>query len=79
MDLEKVALIAQTITWAFEDQFFEKDKRRMFQLIFERYLNPVDPAGELEPYDAIIKLGRKSPDDFNKMVKELRDKGLIDG
>jgi hypothetical protein len=79
MEYEKIAMMAQTISWAFEDQFFEKGKRRMFQMIFEKYLNPVDPAGTLEPYDAIIKLGRKSPDEFERMVAELREKGLIDG
>lgn len=77
MEYEEIALMAQTISWAFEDQFFEKEKRGLFQMIFERYLSDIDPSGDLEPYDAIVQLGRRHPENFGLMVAELKKKGLI--
>jgi len=77
MNIEHISLIALKISFAFEDQFFNENKRSMFNALFNRYLVPLDPSGRMEPYDAIILLGRQSPEEFEHMVKELKDKELI--
>jgi hypothetical protein len=76
-DVEKVALIAQKISFAFEDQFSDEQKRKLFFALFDRYLTPVDPEGSMDTYDAIIQLGRKEPEEFNRMVEEMKEKSLI--
>ena len=40
---EKALLIAQKISFAYEDLFGNEDKRKLFEDIFARFLNPVDP------------------------------------
>jgi len=77
MDLDKISLVAQTISFAFEDFFFEEEKKNKFVEFFKKYLTPVDPDGSLEPYDAIIKLGRSNPSEFDQMVKEMQEAALI--
>ncbi len=77
MDLDKISTIAQTISFAFEDLFFDENRKNQFVAYFERYLEPVDPGGRMEPYDAIIQLGRKSPETFDRMVNEMKEAGLI--
>jgi len=76
-DVEKVALIAQKISFAFEDHFPDVMKRKLFVALFDRYLSSVDPEGHMETYDAIIQLGRKEPAEFDRMVKEMKDRSLI--
>ena len=77
MDLDKISLMAQTIIFAFEDLFHDEKKKNKFVELFEKYLSPLDPAGRLEPYDAIIKLGRKNSSEFDRMVKEMQEAALI--
>ena len=74
---EKALLTAQKISFAYEDLFGNEDKRKLFEAIFARFLNPVDPGGKLEPYDAIVVLWRQNPDEFSKMVEELKASSLI--
>lgn len=76
-DIDRISHIAQTISFAFEDQYHDMNKRKLFQAIFGRYLSPVDPNGDMETYDAIIQLGRKEPEEFERMLKELRERSLI--
>ncbi len=77
MDLNKISLVAQTISFAFEDFFFDEQKKNKFVELFKKYLSLVDPEGSLEPYDAIIKLGRKNPSEFDQMVREMQEAALI--
>lgn len=77
MDIDKISLVAQTIIFAFEDLFHDEQKKNKFVELFEKYLSPLDPAGRLEPYDAIIKLGRKNPSEFDQMVREMQGSALI--
>ncbi len=77
MDVDKISMIAQTIGFAFEDLFSDENKKNQFVAFFEKYLEPVDPGGRMEPYDAIILLGRKNPSGFDRMVKEMEEVGLI--
>lgn len=77
MDTEKIGLIAQEISFAFEDLYHDVDKRNKFTSIFDRYLVQMDPSGTMEPYDAIILLGRAKPEEFKQMLKELKEFSLI--
>ena len=77
MDVDKISMIAQTIGFAFEDLFSDENKKNQFVAFFEKYLSPIDPGGSMEPYDAIIRLGRKKPQEFARMVKEMEEAGLI--
>ena len=74
---EKAAMIAQQIIFAFEDLFHDENMRSMFNAIFNKYLSQVDPRGNMNPYEAIIELWRKNSAEFEQMVQEMKDKGLI--
>ena len=74
---EEAALIAQKINFAFEDSYHDKEKRDLFHIFFNRYSMRVDPEGDLEPYDALILLWRRYPDEFTHMLKEMKEKGLV--
>jgi hypothetical protein len=76
-DVEKIALIAQKISFAFEDHYADENKRKLFLALFDRYLSPLDPTGSMETYDVIIQLGRKEPAELERMVKEMKDNSLI--
>jgi len=74
---EKVLLTAQKISFAYEDLFGDENKRKIFNAVFDRFLLPADPGGRLEPYDAIIALWRQNPDEYDHMVRELKESSLI--
>lgn len=77
MDMEKISLMAQKISFAFEDHYTDEEKREIFNTLFNKYLSQYDPGGVMEPYDAIIQLGRKNPDEFDRMIQEMKDLSLI--
>jgi len=77
MDMEIITMTAQKITFAFEDLYGDKEKRAIFGALFNRYLSEVDPSGVMDPYDAIVSLGRKAPDEFDQMVTEMQEMKLI--
>jgi hypothetical protein len=77
MDMERITMTAQKISFAFEDLYGDKEKRSLFGALFNKYLSDVDPAGAMEPYDAIVSLGRKAPEVFDQMVKEMHEMELI--
>lgn len=80
MDIEKyerAGLIAQKISFAYEDEYTDLEKQRLFHAFFDRYLAPIDPSATMIPYDAIIALWRKNPSEFEQMVQEMKDKKLI--
>lgn len=69
--------MAMKIFNAFEDLYLDKDKRRIFEDLFDKYLTVVDTAGQTDTYDAIVSLGHQYPADFDRMVKTLKDQALI--
>ena len=77
MNFEHINLVAQKISFAFEDHYFDEHKRNNFITLFNRYLLPLDPSGFMEPYDAIVLLGQNNPSEFDLMVKEMKEKELI--
>lgn len=79
MDIDKMGLIAQEISFAFEDDFNDVEKRNLFDTFFIKYFAAVDPSGAMIPYDAIMALARSNQDEFEQMVKEMREANLISG
>ena len=79
MDIEKIGLIAQEISFAFEDDFHDQKMRKLYNMIFNKYLSEVDAGVMTDPYDAIISLGRSKPEEFEAFLKELKEKKLIPG
>ncbi len=69
--------MAMKIFNAYEDGFYEKDKRKIFENLFNRYLNIVDTLGTMHLYDAIVSLGNRHRLEFDQMVKELKGNSLI--
>jgi hypothetical protein len=70
---------AMKIFHAYEDTYLDKDKRKMFEDLFDKYLSIVDMDGKTEVYDAIVLLGLHHRPDYDKMVKTLKDRSLIPG
>jgi hypothetical protein len=73
----RVEDMAMKIFNAFEDFYLDKDKRKIFEDLFDKYVTPVDTTGQTEPYDAIVSLGYKYPADYEKMVEALKAQALI--
>jgi predicted urease superfamily metal-dependent hydrolase len=69
--------MAMKIFNAFEDFYLDKVKREIFEDLFDKYLTVVDTTGQTETYEAIVSLGYKYPADYEKLVKALKDQGLI--
>jgi len=69
--------MAMKIFNAFEDFYLDKDKREIFEELFDKYLTPVDATGQTEPYEAIVSLGYKYPADYEKMVEAFKAQALI--
>jgi hypothetical protein len=68
---------AMRIFNAYEDVFYEKEKKKIFESLFDKYLNIADPVGTMEPYDAIVSLGHRHRIEFDLLVKALKDNSLI--
>ncbi len=77
MTYDEIALIAQSISHAVEDNFFDDNKINRLNSIFGKYLKGDDSSPNMETYDAVINLGRRNEAEFIKMVDELKEKGFI--
>ncbi|MGB9716336.1 MAG: hypothetical protein ACPL1G_08025 [Thermodesulfovibrionales bacterium] len=69
--------MAMKIFNAYEDVFYEKEKKRVFEELFDRYLTIADPVGVMEPYDAIVFLGHNHPVEYDQLIKALKENFLI--
>jgi hypothetical protein len=69
--------MAMKIFHAYEDVFYEKDKKKIFENLFDKYLTIADPVGTMHPYDAIVFLGSRHRLEFDRMVKALKEQSLI--
>lgn len=69
--------MAMKIFNAYEDFYLDKDKRKIFEDLFDKFLSTVDINGKMEPYDAIVALSRSHRSEFDQMVKSLKDQSLI--
>jgi hypothetical protein len=73
-DIEDMAM---KIFNAYEDVFYEKEKKKIFENLFDKYLTIADTVGTMEPYDAIVSLGYRHRLEFDQLVKALKDHSLI--
>jgi len=75
--MKEIADMAMKIFNAYEDYYLDKDKSKIFETLFDKYLTIVNKDGKTEPYDAIIWLGINHRPEFDQMVKVLKDHSLI--
>jgi hypothetical protein len=68
---------AMKIFNAYEDVFYEKEKKKIFESLFDKYLNIADPVETMHPYDVIVSLGHHHRIEFDQLVKALKDHSLI--
>jgi hypothetical protein len=69
--------MAMKIFNAYEDICLDKEKCKIFEELFDRFLTAVDKDGKAEPYDLIVQLGLLHPAEYDQMVKILKDQSLI--
>ena len=64
---------------AFEDLYFEKDKGKIFDAVFTKYFTLVDVHIEqhMDLYDVLVLIRSRHPEQFDEMVRELREHSLI--
>ncbi len=75
--MDDVKKIAMTLYHSYEDHYLDKEKRKIFEDLFDRYLTKVDTLGTLEVYDAAVKLAEQYPGDFEALIKTLREHSLL--
>jgi hypothetical protein len=69
--------IALKIYHAYEDFYLDKEKRKIFEDLFDRYLTKVDTYGTMDVYEATTALGLNYRLEFDQMVKTLKDHSLL--
>jgi hypothetical protein len=75
--MSEIEDMAMKIFNAFEDFYLDKDKRKIFNDLFDKYLSTVDVGGRMDTYDAIVSLGVYHRLEFDQMVKVLKEHALI--
>ncbi|MBM4146188.1 MAG: hypothetical protein FJ240_07940 [Nitrospira sp.] len=75
--MKEIADMAMKIFNAYEDYYLDRDKAKIFETLFDKYLTIVNEDGKTEPYDAIVWLAINHRPDFDEMVKVLKDHSLI--
>lgn len=75
--MSEIQDMAMKIFNAFDDFYLDKDKRKIFNDLFDRYLSIVDVDGRMDTYDAIVSLGFYHRSEFDQMVKVLKEHSLI--
>jgi hypothetical protein len=75
--MENIKNIAMKIYHSYEDAYLDKEKRKIFEDLFDKYLIKVDSTGTMEVYDAVIKLERQYRADFDHLVKTLKERSLL--
>ena len=75
--MKEISDMAMKIFNAYEDYYLDKDKCKIFETLFDKYLTVVDEDGKTETYEAIVLLGINHRPEFDQMVKVLKDNSLI--
>lgn len=75
--MEEIKNIAMKIFHSYEDCYLDKEKRRIFEDLFDRYLSKVDTVGTMEVYDAVIALAAQYESDYDHMLKTLKEHSLL--
>ncbi|HZV46964.1 MAG TPA: hypothetical protein VFG06_06430, partial [Thermodesulfovibrionales bacterium] len=63
--MEDIKKIAMKIFHSYEDFYLDKENRKIFEDLFDKYLIKVDSTGKMEIYDAVIKLAGQYRDDYD--------------
>lgn len=69
--------MAMKIFNAYEDLYLDKQKSKIFEELFDKFLPKVDKDGKSDTYDALVALGLNFSADFDHIVKVLKDQQLI--
>ncbi len=69
---------AVKIVNAFEDSYFDKEKRAVFTALFDRFLAAID-LDDPDPYEVIVQLGYRYRFEYDQLVQALKDRGLLTG
>ena len=69
--------LAMNVANAYEDAYFDKQKRPVFDAILNGSLSAVDLAGDDDIYENVAALGRRYPAEFKRFIEELRQKRLL--
>ena len=75
--LTDIKNMAMKIFHAYEDCYLEKDKRKIFEDLFDKYLTLVNMDRYMDTYDAIVSLGLTHRFEYDLMVKTLKEHSLI--
>jgi hypothetical protein len=75
--MEDIKKIAMKIFHSYEDFYLDKENRKIFEDLFDKYLMKVDSTGKMEIYDAVIKLAGQYRDDYDQMVKAIKEHSLL--
>ena len=62
---------------SFEDLYFKKDKGKLFDKIFSKYIVLVEIDPHMDLYDVLVLLSKEHRLKFDEMVNELRENALI--
>ena len=65
------------IFYAYEDYYLDKQRSKIFEDLFDKYLPKVDTDGKSDTYDALVSLGINHRPEFDHIVKVLKDYQLI--
>lgn len=75
--MEDIKNTAMKIFHSYEDSYLDKEKRKIFDDLFDKYLAKIDSIGTMEVYDAVIKLADQYRGDFDDMMKTLKEHSLL--
>jgi hypothetical protein len=75
--ISEIKNMAMKIFHAYEDCYLDKDKRKIFDDLFDKYLMLVDFDRFMDTYDGIVSLGLSHRFEYDLMVKTLKDHSLI--
>jgi len=75
--MEDVKKVAMEIFHSYEDSYLDKERRKIFEDLFDKYLTKVDTTGTMEIYDAVLKLEQQYRGDFDSMIKTLKEHSLL--
>jgi hypothetical protein len=75
--MEDIKKIAMTIFHSYEDSYLDKERRKIFEDLFDTYLSKVDTEGNMEIYDAVIKLEHQYRHDYDALIAALKEKALL--
>ena len=76
-ELSDIKNMSMKIFHAYEDFYLEKDKRKIFEDLFDKYLTLVDMDRHMDTYDTIVALGLTHRFEYDLMVKTLKEQSLI--